>query len=147
MGVNKALCSVQVSAVLLASSFHQLARTVMDGMWAPIRFLSLGVYWSGSFILQVSATLLASSAQQPAGAVANGHAGSTGGLPALLQTLSELLDPDSLAEPSTELVDAALDAVSRLGATPGGAELFFTDAHGLPSHVATLALGRAGETC
>ncbi|BDA48137.1 hypothetical protein COCOBI_11-3960 [Coccomyxa sp. Obi] len=96
--------------------------------------------------LKVSATLLASSAQQPAGTVANGHARSAGGPPALLQTLSELLDPDSLAEPSTELVDAALDAVSRLGATPGGAELFFTEAHGISSYVATLALARAGGT-
>lgn len=95
--------------------------------------------------MQVSATLLASSAQQPTGAVANGHAGSTGGTPGLLQTLSELLDPDSLAEPSPELIDAALDAVSRLGATPGGAEQYFTGTHGLPGHVATLALGRAGE--
>ncbi len=96
--------------------------------------------------MQVSAMLLASSAQQPPGTVANGHAGSTGGPPALLQTLSELLDPDSRAEPSTDLIDAALDAVSRLGATPGGAELFFTGTHGIPSHVATLALGRAGGT-
>ncbi len=108
--------------------------------------LELGGDLERLFRVQVSATLLASSAQQPAGAVANGHADSTGGLPPLLQTLSEMLDPDSLAEPSTELIDAALDAVSRLGATPVGGEVFFTDTHGIPSHVATLALGRAGET-
>ncbi|EIE27217.1 ARM repeat-containing protein [Coccomyxa subellipsoidea C-169] len=94
----------------------------------------------------VSATLLASSAQQPTGAVANGHAGADAGPPPLLQSLAELLDPDSLAEPSADLVEAALDAVSRLGASPSGAELFFADAHGLPAHVATLALGRAGGT-
>ncbi|KAK9907508.1 hypothetical protein WJX75_004974 [Coccomyxa subellipsoidea] len=96
--------------------------------------------------LKVSATLLALSAQQPTGGVANGHAGSVGGPFALLQSLAELLDPDSLAEPSADLVEAALNAVSRLGASTYGAELFFADAHGLPGHVATLALGRAGGT-
>ncbi len=88
---------------------------------------------------------MASSAQQPTGAVANGHAGADAGPPPLLQSLAELLDPDSFAEPSADLVEAALDAVSRLGASPSGAELFFADAHGLPAHVATLALGRAGD--
>lgn len=113
---------------------------------ACIRGLDWKVFLNRAFGgKQVSATLLALSAQQPTGGVANGHAGSVGGPFALLQSLAELLDPDSLAEPSADLVEAALNAVSRLGASTYGAELFFADAHGLPGHVATLALGRAGE--
>ncbi len=94
--------------------------------------------------MQVSATLLAassSSGADPASALANGRAGAHQP-PALLETLRELLDPDSHATVSPELTEAALDAVARLGSTVGGAELFFTGQHALAEIVATLALGR-----
>lgn len=96
----------------------------------------------------MSATLLAATAASeetdlPASTLANGHHG-VGRTPSLLQTLQELLDPDSHAEVSFDLTEAALDAVGRLGSTAAGADLFYSKQH-LAESVAALALGRTSE--
>lgn len=101
--------------------------------------------------LQVSATLLAASLQpaaasagHPNGLHINGHAAHAEQQPALLRALKGNIDPASTREVGPDVLEASLEAVGRLGASAGGAELLLAERSGAAADVAALALGRTG---
>lgn len=107
--------------------------------------------------MQVCATLLAASLHPPATSAAahpngvhmNGHAAAHDDArerPALLAALKDNIDPSSAREVSNDILEASLEAVGRLGAGAGGAELLLAENSGIAADVATLALGRTGAS-